>query len=64
MDYFVDKRMNQKTDLNSLDREDQVILDALGPNLSKEFIELKQKEWVDYHRHVSDWEVERYLRFY
>jgi glutamine synthetase len=45
-------------------RDDPVILDALGPNLSKEFIELKQQEWIDYHRHVSDWEIERYLRFY
>ena len=45
-------------------RDDQVILDALGPNLSKKFIELKQQEWVDYHRYVSDWEINRYLRFY
>lgn len=44
--------------------KDEVICDALGAKLSKEFISLKRMEWVDYSRHVSDWEVNRYLEFY
>ncbi len=44
--------------------QDAVICAGLGENLSKEFIALKRMEWVDYSRHVSDWEVNRYLEFY
>ena len=43
---------------------DEVIRGALGPELSKEFIELKRMEWTEYARHVSDWESERYLEFF
>ncbi len=43
---------------------DNVIRDALGNKLSQEFIDLKRMEWVDYQRHVSDWEVNRYLEFF
>jgi glutamine synthetase len=44
--------------------KDKVICMALGEKLSKEFIELKRMEWVDYSRHVSDWEVKRYVEFF
>ncbi len=44
--------------------KDKVICEALGEKLSKEFIELKRMEWVDYSRHVSDWEVKRYVEFF
>jgi len=44
--------------------EDEVVRGALGENLAKEFIGLKKQEWIDYHRHVSDWEIQRYLQFY
>lgn len=43
---------------------DPVICAALGDKLSKEFIALKRMEWVDYSRHVSDWEINRYVEFY
>jgi glutamine synthetase len=43
---------------------DEVVCEALGPELSKEFIELKRMEWVEYARHVSDWESKRYLEFF
>ncbi|HVF16330.1 MAG TPA: type III glutamate--ammonia ligase [Steroidobacteraceae bacterium] len=43
---------------------DEVICGALGSELSKEFIELKRMEWMEYARHVSDWESERYLEFF
>ncbi|MDX1916077.1 MAG: type III glutamate--ammonia ligase [Methylophilus sp.] len=44
--------------------KDQVICQALGDKLAKEFIALKRMEWVDYSRHVSDWEVNRYVEFF
>jgi glutamine synthetase len=43
---------------------DEVVCGALGPGLSKEFIELKRMEWTEYARHVSDWETNRYLEFF
>jgi glutamine synthetase len=39
---------------------DEVICDALGETLSREFIWLKRAEWTDYSRHVSPWEMMRY----
>ena len=33
-------------------------------DLAAEFIRLKRMEWVEYQRHVSAWEVERYLEFF
>lgn len=44
--------------------KDEVVKGALGEGLAKEFLELKHMEWVEYMRHVSDWEVSRYLEFY
>lgn len=49
--------------LDALEK-DKVILGALGDRLGKEFLELKRMEWVEYQRHVSDWEVKRYLEFF
>jgi glutamine synthetase len=43
--------------------DDEVIKNALGV-LADEFIDLKRMEWVEYMRHVSQWEVERYLEFF
>ncbi len=42
---------------------DSVITDAIGV-LAEEFIKLKQMEWIEYMRHVSEWEVQRYLEFF
>jgi glutamine synthetase len=36
----------------------------LGKEFIQEFVRLKRMEWVEYHRHVSDWEVQRYLEFF
>ncbi|MEX0712884.1 MAG: type III glutamate--ammonia ligase [Pirellulales bacterium] len=44
--------------------EDPLFAEALGQEFLREFIALKRMEWVEYHRHVSDWEVNRYLEFY
>ena len=43
---------------------DQVICDALGDGLSSEFLALKRAEWIEYMRHVSDWEIKRYVEFF
>jgi glutamine synthetase len=42
---------------------DEVICKALGP-ISGEFLKLKRMEWVEYMRHVSDWEIKSYLEFF
>ena len=43
---------------------DKFFAAALGPEIIGEFLELKRMEWIEYSRHVSDWEIERYLEFY
>jgi glutamine synthetase len=42
---------------------DPLICDALGP-VSQEFLKLKRMEWLEYQRHVSDWEIKQYLEFF
>lgn len=42
-------------------KEDDVILDALGPHVSEKFIEAKTVEYTEYLASVSGWELERYL---
>lgn len=44
--------------------EDGFFAQALGPDLIAEFVKVKRLEWVEYCRHVSDWELSRYLEFY
>lgn len=43
---------------------DDLFAGALGQAFVEEYLQLKRMEWVEYHRHVSDWEVRRYLEFY
>jgi len=43
---------------------DKFFAAALGSEIIGEFLELKRMEWIEYSRHVSDWEIERYLEFY
>jgi glutamine synthetase len=42
---------------------DALIVNALGP-VGCEFIRLKRMEWIEYMRHVSDWETKSYLEFF
>lgn len=37
---------------------------ALGTDLRDAFVELKTREWWEYHNHVSEWELRRYLTFF
>jgi glutamine synthetase len=48
--------------LNALEA-DPVITGAIGP-AADEFIKLKRMEWLEYMRHVSDWELKSYLEFF
>ena len=43
--------------------QDSVLRQALGPVID-EFLSLKHMEWVEYMRHVSDWEINSYLEFF
>ncbi len=38
--------------------------EVLGDGLTDEFIRYKRDEWNEYHNAVSEWEVERYARFF
>ncbi|MFB6118871.1 type I glutamate--ammonia ligase [Halosegnis sp.] len=42
-------------------KNDEVVLDALGPHVSEKFIEAKESEFEDYLVDVSQWELDRYL---
>jgi len=48
--------------LNALEA-DTTICQALGP-VAGEFIQLKRMEWLEYMRHVSEWEIKSYLEFF
>jgi len=41
--------------------EDEVIQDALGPDITDVFMRAKRAEWGAYRIQVTDWEIERYL---
>ena len=42
----------------------QTRMNVIGNNLAKEFIDLKRMEWVEYSRHVSSWETQRYIEMF
>jgi glutamine synthetase len=44
--------------------KDQLILETLGDHIVQHFVEAKRDEWFEYIKHVSPWEVERYLGVY
>ncbi|SHE70448.1 L-glutamine synthetase [Caldanaerobius fijiensis DSM 17918] len=46
--------------LNCLE-QDSLIMSALGPHISKRYIEAKRIEWNDFRVYVSQWELDRYL---
>jgi glutamine synthetase len=43
---------------------DAVVKAGLGADLASEFINLKRMEWIEYSRHVSDWETTRYVEMF
>jgi glutamine synthetase len=44
--------------------KDGLIKETLGEHIVQHFLEAKREEWDEYIRHVSGWEMERYLRVY
>jgi glutamine synthetase len=49
--------------INELEASD-LFRETLGAEFIDEFVTLKRTEWEEYHRHVSDWETNRYLAFF
>jgi glutamine synthetase len=41
-----------------------VVQEGIGRDLAAEFIRLKRMEWIEYSRHVSEWESQRYLEMF
>jgi len=37
---------------------------VMGPLMYKAYIDFKTQEWEAYHSHISDWEIQRYLKFF
>jgi glutamine synthetase len=49
--------------LDELEKDD-LVRDTLGDHLFEHFLAAKRAEWHDYIRHVSPWEIDRYLSTY
>jgi glutamine synthetase len=49
--------------LDELEKDD-LVRDTLGEHTFEHFLAAKREEWLDYIKHVSPWEVERYLGAY
>jgi glutamine synthetase len=37
---------------------------VMGPLMYETYVQFKSQEWQEYHNHVSDWEINRYLKFF
>jgi glutamine synthetase len=37
---------------------------VFGSELKSAYVDLKTREWWDYHNHISAWEIDRYLTFF
>ena len=44
-------------------RKDELVQGALGV-IYEEYVELKEAEWREYHRQVTQWELDRYLTLF
>jgi glutamine synthetase len=49
--------------LDELEKDD-LVRDTLGDHIFEHFVAAKREEWFDYIKHVSPWEVDRYLSAY
>lgn len=49
--------------MNELEKS-TLFREQFGEGFVKEFIDIKRMEWVEYQRHVSDWEINRYVEFF
>ena len=37
---------------------------VFGEAMFESFVQFKREEWTSYHTHVSEWEIQRYLKFF
>lgn len=37
---------------------------VMGPLMYQTYVDFKTQEWEEYHTHISDWEIQRYLKFF
>ena len=37
---------------------------VFGQELKTAYVDLKSREWWDYHNQISPWEIQRYLTFF
>ncbi|MGJ3248921.1 MAG: type III glutamate--ammonia ligase [Elainellaceae cyanobacterium] len=37
---------------------------VMGPLMYQTYVDFKMQEWKEYHCHISDWEIQRYLKFF
>jgi glutamine synthetase len=49
--------------LDELEKDD-LVRETLGEHLFEHFVAAKREEWQDYIKHVSPWEIDRYLGMY
>ncbi len=49
--------------LDELEKND-LMREVLGDHLFEHFVAAKREEWLDYIKHVSPWEIDRYLEMY
>ncbi|MDX1775701.1 MAG: type I glutamate--ammonia ligase [Desulfobulbales bacterium] len=45
-------------------KKNKIAKDTLGPHIYEKYVESKEQEWDSYRLHVTDWEVENYLKIY
>ena len=45
-------------------RDNDLAKEVLGPVMLNSYLSYKVDEWERYHQHVTDWEVQEYLRLY
>ena len=43
---------------------DTTLTELIGKEICAEFIKVKRMEWIEYSRHVSDWELKHYVDFF
>jgi glutamine synthetase len=48
--------------LNEL-RKDEVLKEALGRHVYENFMKVKLKEWDEFRIHVTEWEIEKYMKY-
>ncbi len=44
-------------------KQDELVQESLGV-IYDEFAQLREAEWREYHRQVTQWEIERYLTLF